>query len=128
MITTLEQRTQARQLWFDLRDALQNECKRFNTHPEITSRDLPPTLRFESVSDTEVRIHLHSQQGDFSLSVIIDPDLFYILYRAHAEPYTCMTLIDVDEQGAYIKTCDHEPDLLEDAANAMINTLIIGYL
>lgn len=128
MITTLEQRTQAQQLWLELRDALQSECTRFNTHPLITSRVPAPTLGFEPVSDTEVRIHLHSQQGDFELSVVVDPDLFYILYKAHAEPYTRMALIDVDEQGAYLKTRDHEPDLLEDAANAMVNTLIVGYL
>jgi hypothetical protein len=128
MITTLEQRAQARQLWFDLRDALQDECKRFNTHPAITERVPVPTLCFEPVSDTEVRLHLHSQQGDFCLSVVVDPDLFYILYRAHAEPYTCMALIDVDEQGAFLTTRDHQPDLLEDAANAMVNTLIVGYL
>lgn len=107
---------------------MQSECTRFNTHPLITSRVPAPTLGFEPVSDTEVRIHLHSQQGDFELSVVVDPDLFYILYKAHAEPYTRMALIDVDEQGAYLKTRDHEPDLLEDAANAMVNTLIVGYL
>jgi hypothetical protein len=128
MITTLDERKQAQQQWLDLVDGLRNECNRFNTHPAITSRVPPPTLTFKLISETEVRIYLHSQQGRFWLNVIIDPDLFYVKYRAHDEPYTCMVLIDVDEHGAYMQSQERVPDTVEDWANAMINTLIVGYL